>query len=192
MHATRGLHAGLKRAAVLLCGALLAAAALSADTRFAIRNAFAEPVAGVWQLNVIVETGLSKPALGALAEGIPLTMILDIEISGERRFLPDATVAELQQRWELAYDALSGRYVVININSGAQTTFATLDEAIETLSRVRNLPLIDADLLEEGRRYEVSLRASFDIGGLPGAIKVLVFWRDWSQSTDWYTWSIRP
>jgi hypothetical protein len=192
VHATRGLHAGLKRAAVLLCGALLAAAALSADTRFAIRNAFAEPVAGVWQLNVIVETGLSEPALEALAEGIPLTMILDIEISGERRFLPDATVAELQQRWELAYDALSGRYVVININSGAQTTFATLDEAIETLSRVRNLPLIDADLLEEGRRYEVSLRASFDIGGLPGAIKVLVFWRDWSQSTDWYTWSIRP
>lgn len=192
MHATRGLHAGLKRAAVLLCGALLAAAALSADTRFAIRNAFAEPVAGIWQLNVIVETGLSNPALEALAEGIPLTMILDIEISGERRFLPDATVAELQQRWELAYDALSGRYVVTNINSGAQTTFATLDESIETLSRVRNLPLIDADLLEEGRRYEVSLRASFDIGGLPGAIKVLVFWRDWSQSTDWYTWSIRP
>lgn len=192
MHATRGLHAVLKGAAALLCGALLAGTALAADSRFAIRNAFAEPVAGVWNLNVIIETGLSRPALEALDEGIPLTMVLDVEISGERRFLPDATVAELQQRWRLAFDALSQRYVVTNVNSGAQATYSTQAEALEALSSIRNLPLIDADLLESGRRYEVSLRATIDIGGLPNAIKFLIFWRDWSRSTDWYTWSIRP
>ena len=192
MHATRKFHALLKRAAVLVCGALLTTTALAAESRFAIRNAFVEPVAGIWHLNVIVETGLSKPALEALTEGIPLTMLLDVQISGERRFLPDETVAELQQRWELAFDALSQRYVVTNVNSGAQSTYATQDEALETLSRVRNLPLIDANLLRAGRRYDVSVRASIDIGGLPAAVKLLVFWRDWSRSTDWYTWTIRP
>lgn len=192
MHATRKFHALLKRAAVLVCGALLATTALAAENRFAIRNAFVEPVAGIWHLNVIVETGLSKPALEALTEGIPLTMLLDVQISGERRFLPDETVAELQQRWELAFDALSQRYVVTNVNSGGQSTYATQDEALETLSRVRNLPLIDANLLRAGRRYDVSIRASIDIGGLPAAVKLLVFWRDWGRSTDWYTWTIRP
>jgi hypothetical protein len=115
-----------------------------------------------------------------------------VQISGERRFLPDETVAEVQQRWELAFDALSQRYVVTNVNSGAQSTYATQDEALEALSRVRNLPLIDANLLQAGRRYDISIRASIDIGGLPAAVKLLVFWRDWSRSTDWYTWTIRP
>jgi hypothetical protein len=192
VHATREFHALLKRAAVLFCGALLTTTALAAESRFEIRNAFVEPVAGIWHLNVIIETGLSKPALEALAEGIPLTLLLDVQISGERRFLPDETVAEVQQRWELAFDALSQRYVVTNVNSGAQSTYATQDEALEALSRVRNLPLIDANLLQAGRRYDISIRASIDIGGLPAAVKLLVFWRDWSRSTDWYTWTIRP
>jgi hypothetical protein len=192
VHATPGLYAVLKRTAVLLCGVLLVATALAADDRFAIRNAFAEPIDGIWNLNVIVETGLSRSARDALTEGIPLTMLLDVQISGERRFLPDSTIAELQQRWELAFDALSERYVVTNLNSGAQTSYASQGEALEALSRIRNLPLIDANLLEAGRRYEISLRATIDIGGLPDAVKLLVFWRDWSRSTDWYTWSIRP
>jgi hypothetical protein len=192
VHATSGLNAVLKRTAVLLCGVLLAATALAAEERFAIRNAFAEPVAGIWNLNVVLETGLSKQALDALDEGIPLTLLLDVQISSERRFLPDSTIAELQQRWELAFDALSQRYVVMNLNSGAQTTYGSQAEALAALSRIRNLPLIDANLLEPGRRYEVSLRATVDIGGLPAAVKLLVFWKDWSRSTDWYTWSIRP
>jgi hypothetical protein len=192
VHATQVLHAFFKRAAVLSCGLLLAAASLAADGRFEIRNAFVEPVAGIWQLNAIIELGLSRPAREALTEGIPLTLVLDIRVSGERRFLPNEDVAELQQRWKLAYDALSDRYVVTNLNSGAQSTFSTLDEALEALSRVRNLPLIDADLLTGGRRHEVSIRATVEIGGLPDAVKLLIFWRDWSRSTDWYTWSIRP
>jgi len=192
VHATRQLQAGFKRAAVLWLGALLAVATLAADPRFEIRNAFAEPVDGVWQLNATVELSLAKSARDALAEGIPLTLVLDILLSGERRFLPDEDVAELQQRWELAHDALSDRYVVTNLNSGDQATYATQEEALESLSFVRHLPVIDTDLLESGRRHEVSIRASVEIGGLPDAVKLLIFWRDWSRSTDWYTWSIRP
>jgi hypothetical protein len=177
---------------LLWLGALLACVAVAADARFEIRNAFAEPVDGVWQLNANIDLGLSEAALEAVQEGIPLTLVAEIEVSRERRFLPDAGVAELEQRWRLAYDALSERYVVTNRNSGAQATFPTLEEALASLSAVRNLPMIDADLLEAGRRHEVSLRATMEIGGLPDAVKMLIFWRDWSRSTDWYTWSIRP
>ena len=185
-------RAGPRRVAASLLGALLAVAALAAEPRFEIRNAFAEPVAGVWQLSAIIDLGLSEAARNALAEGIPLTLVLDIEFTGERRFLPDEDVAELQQRWLLAYDPLSDRYVVTNENSGEQATHADQDDALASLARIRNLPVIDADLLQAGRRHEVSIRATVEIGGLPEAVKMLVFWRDWSRSTDWYTWSIKP
>ena len=192
MHATQVLHAGLRRTAALLVGVLLACGAVAQEGRFSIRNAFVEPVGGVWQLNAIVELGLSPAAEEALAEGIPLTLLLEILITKERRFLPDTEVASLEQRWRLAYDALSDRYVVTNLNSRAQSTFAALGDALDFLSNIRGLPLIDEPLLESGVRHEVSLRVSVEIGGLPGAVKLLVFWREWSRSTDWYTWSLRP
>lgn len=192
VQASRRLHAGLSCVALLLLGALLSFASIAAEPRFEIRNAFAEPVDGVWQLNAIVDLSLSRSAREALAEGIPLTLVLDILISRERRFLPDDDVAELQQRWQLDYDALSERHVVTNLNSGAQSTYPSLDDALASLSMVRNLPMIDADLLEDGRRHEVSVRASVEIGGMPDTIKMLLFWREWSRSTQWYTWSIRP
>ena len=192
MQATQVLHVGLKRMAALALGLLLACAAVAQQDRFSIRNAFVEPVGGVWQLNAIVELGLSAAAEEALAEGIPLTLLLEILITKERRFLPDTEVAGLEQRWRLAYDALSGRYVVTNLNSRAQSTYPELAEALDYLSNVRGLPLIDEPLLASGVRHEVSLRASVEIGGLPGAVKLLIFWREWSRSTDWYTWSVRP
>ena len=162
------------------------------EPRFGIRNAFVEPRGGVWQLNAILELGLSRAAENALEEGVPLTLMLETEVSRGRRFLPDEDVAELQQRWQLGYDALAQRYVVVNQNSGAQAAYLSLDEALDALAGIRALPLLDEGLLQPGRRYEVSLRATLEIGGLPEAVKVLLFCREWSRVTDWYTWSVRP
>lgn len=192
MHATRRLPAGLLCIALLWLGGTLALDAQAADGRFEIRNAFAQPVDGVWQLSAIVDLSLSDAALDALAEGIPLTLVLDIVVTRERRFLPDEDVAELQQRWRLEYDALSERYVVVNLNSRAQATYPSLAEALDDLSRIDALPLIDEDLLVAGSRHDISLQASVEIGGISTAVKILVFWREWSRSTEWYTWSIRP
>ncbi|HEY5790808.1 MAG TPA: DUF4390 domain-containing protein [Gammaproteobacteria bacterium] len=191
MSVRQRLQAGFGWAAAL-AGLLLVSLPVAAAERFEIRNAFAEPVDGVWQLNANMDLSLSEAAREALHEGISLTVLLDVEITAERGFMPDKGVAELAQRWSLAYDALSQRYVTTNLNSRAQSTQATLEEALEDLSRVRGLPLVDAALLRVGRRHEISLRASIEIGGLPDAVKVLIFWRDWSVATDWYTWSIRP
>lgn len=192
MHATRRLRAGLLCIALLWLGGTLAFGALGAEGRFEIRNAFAQPVDGVWQLSAIVDLSLSGAALDALAEGIPLTLVLDIVVTRERRLLPDDNVAELQQRWRLDYDALSQRYVVVNLNSRAQSTYPSLPEALDDLSRIDALPLIDEELLATGSRHDVSLQASVEIGGISTAVKMLVFWREWSRSTEWYTWSIRP
>lgn len=179
--------AGVLAAALLVC-----APALGQDRRFDVRSAFVERVEDVWHLTATLDLFLSDAAREALAESIPLDLRLDVVLSGERGFLPGETVAQLEQRWRLTFDALSGRYVVVHRNSGAQSNYAGLGQALESLARIRGLPLIDASLLQEGRRYEVSLRATVEIGGVPRALKLLLFWRDWSRTTDWYTWSLRP
>lgn len=192
MRATGWFMAGAGRAAVAALALLLVVPTAWGKERFEVRNAFAEPVDGVWQLHAILEMGLTDEAREALGEGIPLTLVLEVEITVERRFLPDADVAELTQRWRLAYDALSERYVVTNLNSRAQATYLTLEEALDGLAHVRGLPLVDAALLREGRRHDISVRAAVEIGGLPDAVKFLIFWRDWTRTSEWYTWSVRP
>lgn len=177
--------------ALLVLGGMAPAAAAE-DARFEVRSAYLEPVDGVMQLNATLELGLSATALEALRDGVPVTLTLESQLRRTRRFLPDATVAELEQRWRLQYHALSDRWLVTHQNTGQQTSWPTQAAALEHLSRPRGVPIIDAPLLRDGATYEASLRATAEVGGVPDSLKVLMFWVQWQRSTDWYTWTVRP
>ena len=99
-----------------------------------------------------------------LAEGVPLTLELDLDVERVRQLLPNSRVAELTQRYHLQYNAVSARYILRNENSGQQESLSTIDAAIEQLSEVRGLPVLDKALLAPDRRYEASVRAKIDYG----------------------------
>ena len=165
---------------------------LDDGARFEVRSAFLEPAERVYQLNATLDLGLSKNALQAIREGVPVLVELDLSVVRKRRYLPDVEIASLVQRWQIHYHALSERYLVNNLNSGQQTSYSSLSAALAALSDVRGLPVIDEALIERGQRYEASLRASAAIeGGLPSALKFILFWIDWKRTTDWYTWTVR-
>jgi hypothetical protein len=166
---------------------------LAETPRFDVRSAYLEPVDGVLDLNATLDLSLSKNALQAMRTGVPLSFQLDLSLNRKRRYLPDEGVAHLAQRWRLQYHALSERYVVTNQNTGQQATYATLEGALAALSTVRRLPVLDQALLEKRQRYEASVRIVNEVeGGLPDALRIMMFWIDWKRSSDWYTWTVRP
>lgn len=189
-----------RRLAVPALLALAASAALAEDVptldegaHFDVRSAYLEPAEHVYQLNATLDLALSKNAEQAIREGVPVLLELDLSVVRKRRYLPDVEVASLAQRWQIHYHALSERYLVNNLNSGQQTSYSSLTAALGALSDVRGLPVIDEALIEHGQRYEASLRAITAVeGGLPAALKFIIFWIDWKHSTDWYTWTVRP
>ena len=180
--------------------ALAACVALADDVqtlddggRFDVRSAYLEPAERVYQLNATLDLALSRNAAQAVHEGVPVVLELDLAVVRKRRYLPDVEVASLAQRWQIHYHALSERYLVNNLNSGQQASYSSLNTALAALSEVRGLPVIDEALIERGQRYEASLRATAAVeGGLPAALKFIIFWIDWKRSTDWYTWTVRP
>lgn len=178
------------RHAWLACALLLPLIALGEDMR--IRSAYVEPSEGVLLLNAQVEFSLPDGAQQAIKDGVELTLTFDIEITQPRRFWADNTVAALEQRYELLYHAVSGRYLVRNLNSGEQTSYPTLEAALEPLHRIERLPILDEALVGGAGRYEISLRASLDVRTMPDALRFVLFWvDDWRQSSDWYTWPLR-
>jgi len=160
--------------------------------RFAIRTVFTNIENGVIYLNADVDYELSEIAQEALASGVELTIELQIEVVRDRRLWLDRDVASLLQRYQLSYQPLSERFLVRNLNSGDQMSFAALPAALEHLGRVRDLPLIDDALLRPGKRYEIRMRAMLDTRDLAGPLRLIsFFWGDWRLESEWYEWPLQ-
>ena len=158
---------------------------------FEVLSARAQLSGGVYFLDASIAYELSAEARKALDSGVPLTFRLDVELIHPRRWWFDNEDANLRQRYQLEYHLLSERYIVINVNSGDQASFASLSAALSYLGRIEHLPLIDAAVLDEGRDYDLRLRAVLDVEQLPGPLRLLAFWRrDWSLSSGWYRWQL--
>jgi hypothetical protein len=163
------------------------------EGRFEVRSADLELKDGVYHLNARLDLPVGDAVRRGLAEGVPLSLELDLDVERVRQLLPNSRVAELTQRYHLQYNAVSARYILRNDNSGQQQSLGTIDAALELLSEVRGLPVLDKALLPPGRRYEASVRAKIDYGSVPFSLRVLMFWvNEWHRETDWYTWTLQP
>jgi hypothetical protein len=185
----------LMLAAALIAAGLLAPAirADGLEGRFEVRSADLELKDGVYHLNARMELPAGDAVRRGLADGVPLTVELDLNISRVRQLLPNARVAELTQRYHLQYNAVSARYILRNDNSGQQESIGTIDAALERLSEVHSLPVLDQSLLDSSRRYEASVRVKADYGAVPFTLRLLMFWvSDWHRESDWYTWTPQP
>ena len=158
---------------------------------FEVRSASTQPVDGVHTLDARLQLVLSTEALAALESGVTLTIELQLQVIRTRRFYIDDVEAELAVRYELQYSPVSQRYIVRNVNSGDQDSFATLYSALNSLGRVQGLPVIDDALLIDDRSYRVRLRAMLYTERYPAALRVLFFWRgQWQLQSEWFEWSL--
>jgi hypothetical protein len=194
MNAQRSKSMLLLASAVLAAG--LAAPTIRADGlegRFEVRSADLELKDGVYHLNARMDLPVGDAVRRGLADGVPLTIELDLDIERVRQLLPNSRVAELTQRYHLQYNAVSARYILRNDNSGQQESIGTVDAALERLSEVKSLPVLDQSLMASNRRYEASVRVKADYGAVPFTLRLVMFWvSDWHRESDWYTWTPQP
>src|ERR1700761_2398543 len=180
-------------AAFALCLAAVPLHAEGLAGRFEVRTAGLELKGGVYHLNARIDLPISDAVRHGLAEGVPLSLELDLDIERVRQLLPNSRVAELTQRYHLQYNAVSARYILRNDNSGQQESLGTVDEAISHLSEVHSLPALDRALIAPDRRYEGRVKARLDFGTVPFTLRLLMFWvSDWHRESDWYAWTFQP
>jgi len=175
--------------ALLTLGTSLAQEGVEREGYFEVRSASTESVSGVHTLDARLQLVLSSEALAALESGVTLTIEMQMQVIRVKRFLVDSVDAELTIRHELEFRPLSQRYIVKNLNSGDQDSFATLYSALNSLGRVQGLPVIDDELLEPDREYRLRLRAMLNTQQYPAPLRLLFFWRgQWQLQSEWYEW----
>lgn len=158
---------------------------------FEVRSAESRLIDGVHTLDARLQLVLSSEALRALSSGITLTIELQVELIRVRRWYVDNLEAELAVRFELEYRPLAQRYIVRNLNSGEQDSFATLYSALNNLGRLQGLPIIDDALLEADSDYRVRLRSLLQTRQYSAPLRMLFFWRDqWQLESEWSEWTL--
>jgi len=183
--------AALMLAAMLAVGTGFAQDEIEREGYFEVRSASTTMVDGVHTLDARLQLVLSSEALEALSSGVALTIEFQMQLIRVRRFVWDDGAAELAVRFELEYRPLSQRYIVRNLNSGDQDSFATLYSALNNLGRIQGLPVIDDALLEADETYRIRLRAMLNTQQYPAPLRLLFFWRDeWQLQSEWYEWLI--
>lgn len=177
--------------AMLALSTGLAQDSIEREGYFEVRSASTRPINGVHTLDARLQLVLSSEALAALGSGVTLSIELQMQVIRVRRFLIDDVEAELAIRYQLEYRPLSQRYIVRNLNSGNQDSFATLYSALNNLGRIQGLPVIDDALLSPDRPYRLRLRAMLNTQEYPVILRLLFFWRgQWQLQSEWFEWSL--
>jgi len=172
---------------VALC--LVVVQSYARETRISnVRTLLAD---GVYRIGARVDFEFNETLHDALHNGVPLLIELRIEVLRQRRWFWAELVAELRQRFELQYHALSRRYLVSNYSTGVQHSFSSMNDALEYIGNVYDLPLIDANLLEHRQPYKVRMRADLDVESLPTPVRLWAYLGSaWSLKGDWYQWHL--
>jgi hypothetical protein len=179
------------RLAWMLCALHVTAAGADAlDGVLEVRSAYVNVDRGVFLLHARVEYPDNPMIQVALHDGVTLTFDLDIRVDRERHLWFNANVMQLSLRRQLSFHAVSERFVVREMRTGEQETFATLEDALAYLGKIDGVPILVEPQVDAGN-YVVSVRAGVRRGRLPAGLRNLLFWtNDWHRVSEWYSWAL--
>ena len=145
----------------------------------------------VYRLDADLKLEFSPASLEAMRNGVPLTLELEMRVRQVRDWVWDEDLAHVVQRYRLEYHALSGQYLLVNLNSSTRQSYPTLGMATDRIARIRDFPLLDRSLLQTKQLYYGELRLKLDIESLPAPLRPLAYISsDWWLSSEWYRWAL--
>ncbi|MBL8504371.1 MAG: DUF4390 domain-containing protein [Rhodocyclaceae bacterium] len=175
----------------LALGLLLLASALAGAAEIEVRRAELSAGEESWLLDAEFGIDLGQRLEEVVARGVALYFVAEFELTKGRWYWVDEHVAGRKQTWRLSYNALTRQY---RLSSGAlHQSFASLDEALRVLGRLREWPVAEKALLKAGEPYNAALRLKLDLTQLPKPFQVTAIGnKDWNITAEVKRWSFSP
>ena len=162
--------------------------AFAANSAVHIKSAELLAVEDSYALSTDFDIVLSPVIEDALNKGVPLTFIIEFQLSAPRKYWFDDEIITQSQYLTLSYHALSRQYLV-NRN-GRQQSFATIQQAKEEISNVKSWSVVDKKLLKKGDVYLAAIKVRLDQTKLPKPVQVEAIGSDdWNIASERYRWT---
>ena len=125
-----------------------------------------------------------------VANGVPIYFRVDFELTRRRWYWFDDTAAAKRLHLRLSYHALSRQY---RLSTGLlQQSFATLDEALNVLKRIRNWLVVDRTVSFSDADYEAAVRMRLDTTLLPKPFQLSALTsRELQLDSPWKRFTVR-
>lgn len=180
------------RRIALLTGfiALLAAGPSRGDT-IEVRDAALRATDEGIVLDADFDFDLTPRLAEVVANGVPLYFRVEFELSRPRWYWFDENAVSASLQLRLSYHALSRTY---RLSTGLlQQNFATLEEALNVMKRVRNWLVADRTATFSDADYEARLRLRLDPAMLPKPFQLSALTsRELQLESPWKRFTVRP
>jgi hypothetical protein len=125
-----------------------------------------------------------------VANGVPLYFVVEFELTRRRLFWFDERAVARRLQPRLSYHPLSRQY---RLSTGLlQQNFASLEEALNVLKRVRNWLVVDRTTPLSGDDYEAAVRMRLDTALLPKPFQLSALTsRDLTLESPWRRFTMR-
>lgn len=106
----------------------------------------------------------------ALRRGVPLHFRVEADLYRPRWYWRDARVGSASRQWRLSFQPLTGTFRVSI--GGLFQTFDSLNEALNSMSRLSQWKVADADEVDPAERHYLEFRWRLDNSQLPRPMQI--------------------
>jgi hypothetical protein len=140
-------------------------------------------------LNADFALELTSRLEDALDKGVPLYFVVEFECYRPRWYWFDQRVGTATLSARLSFHALTRTY---RLTTGTlHRSYATLNEAIRALARVREWQVLPRGSLKPDARYYAYVRMRLDTAQLPKPFQVSALAnREWILVSEWKKWDV--
>ena len=183
----------MRRLAVLtrfLAALALCAASIARADDIEVRDAALRAAEDGLLLSADFAFELTPRLAEVVANGVPLYFVVEFELTRRRAFWFDERIVARRLQPRLSYHPLSRQY---RLSTGLlQQNFASLEEALNVLKRVRNWLVVDRTTTLSGEDYEAAVRMRLDTALLPKPFQLSALTsRDLQLESPWRRFTAR-
>jgi hypothetical protein len=174
-----------------LVAVLTAVAAMSVRAEeIEVRAAALRPTEAGLVLDADFQFDLTPRLADVVVNGVPLYFRVDFELTRPRWYWFDETTATRRLQLRLSYHALSRQY---RLSTGLlQQNFASLEEALNVLQRIRNWLVVDRGVALTGGDYEAAVRMRHDTSLLPKPFQLSALTgRELHLESQWHRFTVQ-
>ncbi len=135
---------------------------------------------------------LGEKVIDAMQHGITLDFDVTVKILEERKFMWDKSIKTEVINFQMEYQPLINRYLVINQNSGSREQLPNLDEALKFLGTINNYNFIPNEIFKADESYAGLIKAELKISTLPLPLQPIAYVTpSWHLKSHWHEWTVR-
>ena len=161
------------------------------EYRAVVYNVMVTPENKEYKLSADINYYLSPTAKEALQKGISLCWIVKVKVQ-KKGVLWDTTLEELDIGYKIQRHTLLNLYSVKKLNNGVTDMFTSLTAALASISKIRNLSIIEKSLILADKNYQIAIKVLFDREALPVPLRPMSYFNsEWALSSPWSIWQLQ-